>query len=339
MKKKIIILVVLILAGAATYRFKFYQPHHNKTADGTLKLYGTIDFRDAALAFNEQERIAEILVEEGDEVQKGQILARLDSDRINTSITELEARIAAQQEQVDALMAGSRPQEIAIAKAEVDAAQAQLDNSKRLLTRLEKSASGSGVSEQDLDNAKSQLAVNQALLQVRQRALSLSQEGARKEDIAAAGHQLAALRANLRLLQIRQGDMSLTAPSHGIIQSRTVEVGEIAGPQKPALILALNDPKWVRTYVSEPDLGKIRPGMHAQVISDSFPDRQLSGTIGFISPVAEFTPRTVQTEELRTKLVYETRIQVPDPDNELRLGMPVTIKIAGTAASEEAAGQ
>jgi HlyD family secretion protein len=152
-------------------------------------------------------------------------------------------------------------------------------------------------------------------------------EGPRQEDIEAAQQRIAALQANLDSLNIRLADMTLTAPATGIIQSRILEPGEIAGPQRPVLIMALNDPKWVRAYVSEQDLGRIELGQRAQVLSDSFPDEPVAGWVGFISPVAEFTPRAVQTEELRSKLVYRVRILVQDSENRLRLGMPVSVLI------------
>jgi HlyD family secretion protein len=99
----------------------------------------------------------------------------------------------------------------------------------------------------------------------------------------------------------------------------------MASPQKPVFTLAITNPKWVRAYVSEPDLGKLHEGMAAAIAVDSFPGRRFEGWVGFISPVAEFTPKAVQTEELRTSLVYEVRVFVQDPSDVLRLGMPATV--------------
>ena len=102
----------------------------------------------------------------------------------------------------------------------------------------------------------------------------------------------------------------------------------MASPQTPVFSLAITDPKWVRAYVDEPDLGKVHPGMAATVTVDSFPDRRFDGWVGFISPMAEFTPKDVQTEELRSSLVYEIRVFVKDPSDQLRLGMPATVHLA-----------
>lgn len=326
MKKRILRLVVLVLIiTAAVYGFRRYENSKQTDNTGLLKIYGTIDIRDAALAFNEQERIAEILVEEGNRIEAGQVLARLKTDRLEATIAEMQARIDAQQQVVNRLRAGNRPQEIEQAQAEVDAVQVRVENSRQVVARLKKTSGNGATSVQDLDDARSILMVEEAQLKVREKALNLVLEGPRKEDVAAAEHQLQALQANLSLLDIRLKEMTLTAPSAGIIQSRILEVGEMAGPTRPVFTLALTDPKWVRAYVPEPQLGRITLGMKASVFSDSFPGQPIEGWVGFLSPVAEFTPRTVQTEDLRTKLVYEARIIVKDNQDRLRLGMPVTV--------------
>jgi HlyD family secretion protein len=119
-----------------------------------------------------------------------------------------------------------------------------------------------------------------------------------------------------------------------------MEPGEMASPQTPVFSLAITDPKWIRAYVDEPDLGKVHPGMAATVTTDSFPDHPIDGWVGFISPIAEFTPKDVQTEELRTSLVYEVRVFVKDPLDQLRLGMPATVHLSlKQSATQPAATQ
>src|SRR5262249_45448366 len=144
-----------------------------------------------------------------------------------------------------------------------------------------------------------------------------------------------AAEGQLALLRQQRADAQVVAPSNAVVRTRLLEPGEMSSPQKPVFTLAITDPKWVRAYVSEPDLGKVRPGMTASVTVDSFPDREFEGWVGFISPVAEFTPKAVQTEELRTSLVYEVRVFVKDPRDELRLGMPATVTLARTASAAE----
>jgi membrane fusion protein PltH len=130
-------------------------------------------------------------------------------------------------------------------------------------------------------------------------------------------------------------DTKLIAPTDGIVRTRLLEPGEMASPQRPVLDVAILTPKWVRAYVAEKDLGKVHPKMSAAVAVDSFPGRRFEGWVGFISPVAEFTPKAVQTEELRTSLVYEVRVFVNDPADELRLGMPATVYLLTTPAAPQ----
>ena len=339
MKKRIVILLFLVLAvGAGIYGKQWYSREFDQEAGDTINIYGSIDIRDANLAFNEQERITEVLVEEGKRVEKGQVLARLKTDRLEAATAEAQARMEAQQQIVNRLKAGSRPQEIAQARAEVEAARIKVANAELVRTRQNKTSGTGATSKQALDDAQSNLMVEKSLLKVREKALDLLVQGPRQEDIAAAERQLEALQANLQLLAIRMADMTLTAPSAGIIQSRILEPGEMAGPNHPVFTLALTDPKWVRAYVPEPELGRIHLGMKAKVFSDSLPDTAVDGWIGYISPIAEFTPRTVQTEDLRTQLVYETRVFVHDAENRLRLGMPVTVTIDRNAAQDGSTG-
>nr|WP_319495096.1 efflux RND transporter periplasmic adaptor subunit [uncultured Desulfobacter sp.] len=325
--KKVFLVIILIVAAAGGY---MYWQQQNKDQDenaGAFKIYGTIDIRDAALAFTEQEQIETVLVEEGMRVKKGQVLAKLRTTKLDAAITELKARIAAQKETVAKLEAGSRSQEIDQARAEVQAAMARVENVSLTVKRLKATSSSGATSIQNYDDAKAQLKVETAQLSASRQALDLLIEGPRKEDIAVARHQLDALVADLDQLQVRLSDMTLTAPADGTIQSRILEQGELAGPSKPAFVLALTDPKWVRAYVPEPMLGKIKLGMTAQIYTDSLPGTSLDGWVGFISPVAEFTPRAVATEDLRTQLVYETRVFVKDPEDILHLGTPVTVSV------------
>ena len=159
--------------------------------------------------------------------------------------------------------------------------------------------------------------------------------GPRKEDIAQAQAQLEAARAELALMQHELEEAELKAPIDAVVRARLLEPGDMASPQRPAFTLAITDPKWVRAYVAEPDLGRIQAGQEASVTTDSQPDHAIAGKVGYIASVAEFTPKTVQTEELRSSLVYEIRVMVDDREDRLRLGMPATVSLrlapSGTA--------
>lgn len=242
-----------------------------------------------------------------------------------------EADLAAQQHAVDRLHNGNRPEEIAQARANVDAAAADAENARAQyarLTALSASSSGRAVSRQDMDSAKSALDTAEARLAVNGKALALELAGPRKEDIAQAEAQLRSDEAQLALLQQEFKDADLLAPLDAVVRSRIAEPGEISSPQKSAFTLAIIDPKWVRAYVAEPDLGSVREGMSAAVSVDAFPKRSFSAWVGFISPVAEFTPKSVETTDLRSSLVYEIRVFVRDPGDVLRLGMPATVHVS-----------
>jgi len=252
---------------------------HREGPPTELTLYGNVDLREIDLAFNNGERIIQELVEEGDRVHRGQLLARVDTRRL--------APQAAQ----------------AAANVEVD--KVNYANMKRQYDRMAVLWNSSGeraVSRQDFDTAKATM------------------------DSAAAHED--AEEAQLALIRQQLSDAELYAPADATVRSRVMEPGEMASPARAVFTLAVTDPKWVRVYVAEPDLGKVHPGMRAGVSVDAFPGRTFPAWVGFVSSVAEFTPKNIETTDLRTSLVYEVRVFVRDPSDVLRLGMPATVHIA-----------
>jgi len=321
-----LVLLAVLAGGYALVRFW----EHPKTDPDRLLLYGNVDLRQVELAFNNSERIAEVLVQEGDRVTRGQVLARLDTSRLKAQEATAEATVQGQQAMVQKLHAGSRPEEVAQAQANVVSAKADLvnaDQSWRRLSALGALTSGRAISQVDLDGAKAALGVAQARVTVEEKALDLAVIGPRPEDIALGEAQLRADQTELELLRLKLTDAELVSPTDAEVRSRLLEPGEMASPQRPVFNLAITDPKWIRAYVSETDLGRVHPGSPATISADGFPGRTFSGWIGFISPVAEFTPKTVQTEELRSSLVYEIRVFVRDPQDDMRLGMPATVSL------------
>lgn len=326
--KKFMIAGVLIAAAIGVAVFELWASSTKHT--GRLVLYGNVDLRQVDLAFNNSERLSEVLVQEGDKVTRGQVLARLDTSRLKPQVAAAEAMVAAQRAVVDKLHRGSRPQEIAQAQANVAAAKADQVNAQQQSERLAalvKLNAGRAVSEQDVQNATATLDAAQAHLAVAAKALELAVLGPRAEDVAQGEAQLRANQSQLDLLRSELADSELLAPSDAVVRSRLLEPGEMVSPQRPVLSLAIVDPKWVRAYASELDLGRLHSGTKASISTDSAPDRSLPGWVGFIASVAEFTPKTVQTVELRSSLVYEVRVFVQDPRDELRLGMPATVRL------------
>ncbi|MEJ2033330.1 MAG: efflux RND transporter periplasmic adaptor subunit [Deltaproteobacteria bacterium] len=320
-----IILPLAVAVGIAVGLYLFF--HRGPSSTATLRLFGNVDIRQVQLAFHDTGRIQRILVQEGAPVKAGALVAALDPIRFEAAADRARARVAAQKEVLAKLLAGSRPEEIAEAAARVRAAKATLEDAEQTYRRTKALARTKYVSEQKLDNALAALQNARASLDAAKQAHVLAVKGPREEDIAAARAQLQEDQAALKLAERQLADTRLLAPADGVIQNRILEPGDMAFPQTPVLTLALNNPIWVRAYVPEPDLGKVSLGMAATVHTDSFPGKVYRGWVGFISPTAEFTPKRVETSELRSKLVYRVRVYVCNPANELRLGMPVTVDI------------
>lgn len=326
-KKLRFVLLPLVLLAIAAAAVSFWRREHAAPAD-SLTLYGNIDIRDIQLAFNASGRITRLAVQEGDTVAAGQLLAQIDPVRYQDAVAQSQARLASQEQVLARLEAGSRPEEIAQARAQAAAAQAALDNAESIYRRQVALAQEKFVSPQAVDNADATLRAARAELAARQQALVLAVKGPRKEDIDAARAALAADQAALALAQRELADTRLYAPQAGLIEDRILEPGDMASPQTPVYTLALVNPVWARVYLPETALGQVRPGMRADIASDSASGRRIAGWVGYISPTAEFTPKSVETPELRTQLVYQARVYACNGDGALRLGMPVTVRIA-----------
>jgi len=296
----------------------------------TLVLHGNVDIRQVSLAFEEAGRIATLSAEEGDRVKAGAVLATLDVTTYRLQAEQATAQLAAQKQALLKLRNGSRPEEIAEAAARLDQAKADAARAADDVIRLKAigaHTAGQAISAEDLDHAERQAATAGAKVRELDQALRLARIGPRAEDIANAEAEVRAAEAQLALLHHAVDLGTLRAPGDAVVRSRLLEPGDMASAQRPVFALALVHPKWVRVFVGEPDLGRVRMGLSAHVTSDTHPGQPIAGHVGYISSVAEFTPKSVETEELRTNLVYEVRVLVDDPANALRLGQPVTVRL------------
>lgn len=299
-----------------------------------IVLYGNVDIREVELAFNGNERIADIRVEEGQSVRKGDLLARIETRRLQLAVDRSAARAAVQVNIVEKLLAGSRKEEIFQARAQAEAIRQRAESARRTYERLRPLADENLASRDRVDTAKALADSEHASLEAAVERQTLAERGPRREDIAAAQATLKVLQAELEIARRNLMDAELFASDDGVIRNRILEPGDMASPGRPVLTLALNDPVWVRAYVSETDLGRIHPGQTAVIRTDSFPDKVYPAWIGYISPTAEFTPKTVETTEVRSHLVYQVRVFACNPQNELRLGMPATVTIPLNAHPE-----
>lgn len=293
-----------------------------------IVLGGNVDIRQVNLSFRVAGRIAEMKVDEGDRVEAGTIVAVLDKSYFTDDVRLARARVDTQNALLGKLQNGTRPEEIAQARAVVGDREASLKLAQATLGRQEELADRGVSPHQRHDEATAASEQAQASLNLARESLKLAEIGPRREDIDAAKAQLEAEKAALEQAERRLADAELPAPSTGIILSRVREPGAVVAAGETVYALSIVSPVWIRTYVSEPDLGRIRSGMPVVVRTDS--GQSYKGQIGFISPVAEFTPKSVETKEMRTSLVYRVRVIVDGNTAGLLQGMPVTI-VAGKA--------
>ena len=300
----------------------------NADGDGTLVLYGNVEIRQVELAFRVSGRLEEVMYEEGDIVIAGDAVARLDATPYSDALKIAQAEVAMRAAELSRFEAGLRPAEIDRARARVAELEAGTRMAQQNFDRREVLVQSGAVSRQIFDESVAALSGANERLSAAREDLTIAIEGFRSEEIAAARAGLQVAESAASSAQTKVDDANLVAPSDGIILSRINERGSILQAGEPVLVMALTRPVWVRAYVEEHALGRVAPGSLAEIITDSAPDHPYEGQIGFVSPVAEFTPRTVETPDLRSDLVYQVRIIVEDPDDGLRQGMPVTVRLA-----------
>lgn len=272
LRKFFILLLLVLIVSAAVYYHKEQQKKHDPN---TIILYGNVDVRQVNLSFRVSGLVKEIYFEEGDLVPANTLVGILDKQPYLDQVKKEEAN--------------------------VKSIRASLRNADILLKRRTELIGDGSISQEDLDNARS----NQLVLQA---------------NLASAESALNIAIQNLNFTEVY-------APTEGIILSRIREPGSVVEPGNPIYSLSITSPVWIRAFIPEPLLGIVYQGMPAEIYTDTRDGVPYKGTVGFISPVAEFTPKTVETTQLRTDLVYRLRIYAENPDKGLRQGMPVTVKL------------
>lgn len=320
-KPVVVILLIVILLAALGGGWWWYQSSRQQP----LTLYGNVDIRTVNMSFRVGGRLASLTVDEGDSIRAGQTLGELDRAPYENALLQAQANVSTAQAQYDLMMAGYRSEEIAQAAAAVNQAQAAYDYAQNYYQRQLGLRASSAISANDLENARSSRDQAQATLKSAQDKLRQYRAGNRPQEIAQAKASLEQAQAALAQAKLDLHDTVLTAPSDGTLMTRAVEPGTMLNAGGTVLTLSLTHPVWVRAYVDEKNLGQAQPGQAVLLYTDSRPDKPYHGKIGFVSPSAEFTPKTVETPDLRTDLVYRLRIVVTDADGALRQGMPVTV--------------
>jgi len=331
---KRLIPIVILLAAAVAAGWYFYPRFAKKSAPANeLTLSGNIEAHESLVSFKVPGRIVDLPVQEGQQVEQGALLARLEDADFRQRVRIDEATVDVRQSNLALTLAGTREQEVkAFEQAAIDA-QADLDEKKLDNDRAQQLFAKDEIAAQDHDRAATALKQSEAHFRAAQQRYNEAVEGSRKEDITIARANLAQANANLGLSRIDEGYTTLRAPSAGVIAVRQAELGEVVVPGSPVVTLDDLDHIWLRAYVAEPDLGRIRWGQEATITTDSFPGKQYHGRISFISPDAEFTPKSVQTYAERVTLVYRIKIDIDNPNHELKPGMPADVHLELAAAS------
>lgn len=292
---------------------------------GALVLSGNLELTDAQLGFKVGGRVVERLVDEGVRVEAGHLVARLDDAEQQDQLNLRKAELAAVEAVLAELEAGSRPQDIAAVAAALHSAEAERDRVRLDFARARELRQRDVIADREFEAAQAQLKVAEARAAEVAERLKLVQEGPRTETIAQARARVAQARAAVDLATTQLANTRLTSPLAGTVLSHHVEPGEFVAPGTPVVTVGDTRHMWVRAYLNQTDLGRVRHGQAVAVRIDSFPGKDFPGTVSYIASEAEFTPKTVQTPKERVKLVFRLKVDVANPDDVLKAGMPADV--------------
>lgn len=327
MRKRGIGVVIIVLAISAAFLVwrSYYQEESN---EATLLLSGNIEITEVNVGFKLAGRVIALAVEEGQQVQKGDVLARLDNAELASVVSQNRAALQEAISRLAELKAGSRLQEVEQARANLRAQEAELARVKKDYERAETLYKNGAISAAQFDAAKSAYEARSAQERSAVELLSLVREGARKENIDAAESRVQQARAAVRTAEHRLQDTEIHSPSAGIVLRKNIELGETVGQGVPVYTIGDLSNPWIKVYVKEDKLGWIKIGQKAKVTTDSRPNKTYEGRVSYISSEAEFTPKSVQTQEERVKLVFGVKVRVDNAEEELKPSMPADVRIA-----------
>jgi HlyD family secretion protein len=331
MKKKIIpiVLIVLVVSAASIY---YYINKSRNHSDSTLQISGNIEAHESVVGFKVQGRLVELPIEEGQWVKTGDLIAKLDQLDYQQQVGIDEATLKNREAELNLSLAGSRIQEKKTANQSVIDAQAALELSKADFQRYQRLYEKDEVSAQIRDTAASNLTRAQATYERARQNYNMVMEGVRKEQIAINRASARTANQSLELSKIKLGYTSLLAPTSGVVLVRQAEIGEVMAPGTPVVTIADLDHLWLRAYISETDIARVKLGQPATVKCDTYPLKHYNGRVSFISSQAEFTPKSVETYKERVTLVYRIKIDLDNPNHELKPGMPADASIETVAA-------
>jgi HlyD family secretion protein len=317
---------ILIIAAVAGILYYFFS-RNKEEGNPFLKVSGNIEATEVDVGFKVSGRIVNLLVQEGDWAERGKVLAKLDDEDLLQRLALAQATLKSAQARLDKLLAGSRPEEIREAEATLQQAQFDFDNKKVNYERVNSLFERGVIPKDTLDNAEAAFKIAKAAVERAKENYQLVKIGPRKEDIEDAKAQVEQAKANLKLIKTQLSYATLYSPLSGVVLVKSGEIGEVVNPGTPILTLADIENVWLKAYIPEVDLSRVKWGQEVSVTTDLKPQKIYKGKISFISSQAEFTPKQIQTEKERVTLVYRIKIDIPNPEKELKPGMPADGKI------------
>jgi HlyD family secretion protein len=326
MKKKILIPILLVVLIAAATLFAINRRRGDD--DGTLRVSGNIEVDDVEVSFRMPGRVVTRPAAEGMPIAVGAVVATLDTDELQHEIALREADVAAARAQLAELESGSRRQDLAQAQAAVRGAAAEAERWTAEVARQRELYGKNVISKRELEVAEASAETSRERVVQARQTLALLEEGPRRETIAAARARVRQASEAVAALRTRLVDATLLSPMSGVVIAEHIEPGEHVAAGTPVVTIGDLDRVWMRAYVDETDLGRVKLGQRVTVSTDTFPGKAYPGVITYISDQAEFTPKSVQTEKERVKLVYRLKIDVPNPTHELKPGMPADATLA-----------
>jgi len=327
----ITVLVLGIVVSAAIY----FALRLTKNDDGKIRVSGNIEVTSVELSFKIPGRVTERPVDEGEPIKTGEVVARLDPADLLHEAASRRAEAQAARALLTELETGYRKEEIAQAEAVLRRIEAEAKRLKIDFGRQQQLFKKEVISARDFDVSRAAYESSQANVREAQERLKLLRSGPRQETIDQASARLRSAEAVLALAETRLGYATLISPVNGMVLSKNIEPGEQVAVGTPVITIGLLEEVWLRAYISETDLGRVKLGQKATVTTDTFSGKKYQGIISFISPEAEFTPKSVQTEKERVKLVYRIKITIPNRDGELKPGMPADAEIEPNKSNQQ----
>jgi HlyD family secretion protein len=316
------ILFVIIVVAAITGPLYYFLTHKKGEGNFFIKVSGNIEATEVDVGFKISGRIVSRFFEEGDWVEQGKVLAKLDDEDLRNRLEVARAALISAQARLNKLLAGSRPEEIRQAEAELNQAKFDLENKETQYERMKSLFEKKVVPKETSDNAEAAFKIAKATFERAKENYLLVKEGPRKEDIDDARAQVDQARASVKLNETQLSYTTLYSPISGAVLVKSGEIGEVVNPGTSILTMADIDNVWLKAYIPETDLSKVKWGQEVIVTTDLQPKKEYKGKISFISSQAEFTPKQIQTEKERVTLVYRIKVDISNKDHELKPGMP-----------------